>query len=148
MASSFLHLPSPSSNVAAAVGPHGVTRSFSAKGLHLHASPLVAAQGPLVSNGGRPSRSDPFVAILYRSSTVVAPGGQVAVRSSSAGSALVLVVVYRYVPVWLGAHLLYLTALGVWSEEETQEHISVLEIRVVELALAAFLPQVSGRVSS
>ena len=40
-----------------------------------------------------------------------------------------------------GAHLLYLTASGAWLEEESQEHISVLHMRVVELALAVFLPQ-------
>ena len=45
------------------------------------------------------------------------------------------------------AHLLDLTASGVWSEEESQEHINVLKIRAVELALASFL-QLAGGVSS
>ena len=43
------------------------------------------------------------------------------------------------------AHLMDLTASWVWSEEETQEHIIVLEVRAVALALAAFLPQLSGQ---
>ena len=36
-------------------------------------------------------------------------------------------------------------ALGVWLEEESQEHINVLEMRAVELALASFLPQLAGQ---
>ena len=101
-----------SSDVAAATGPHDVSGTFSSKGSHSHASPPVAAQRPLVSSGGRPSQSNPFVAGLRRSGTVVAPGGQVAVRSSPAGSAPISVVVYQHVPVGLGAHLLDLTAFG------------------------------------
>ena len=41
------------------------------------------------------------------------------------------------------AHILDLTDSGVWSEEESQEHINVLEMREMELALAAFLPQLA-----
>ena len=48
-------------------------------------------------------------------------------------------------PCWAGAHLLNLTASGVWSEEDSQDHINVLEMRTVELALAAFLPQLAGQ---
>ena len=41
-----------------------------------------------------------------------------------------------------GAHLLDLTASGVWSEKESQECINVLKWRVVDLAL---LPQLAGQ---
>ena len=44
-----------------------------------------------------------------------------------------------------GAHLLNLTTSGVWSEEESQGHINVLEMRAVELALVSFLPQLAGQ---
>ena len=44
-----------------------------------------------------------------------------------------------------GAHLLDLTASGARSEEESREHISVLEMRAVELALVSFLPQLAGQ---
>ena len=44
-----------------------------------------------------------------------------------------------------GMHLLDLTASGVWSEEENAKHSSVLEMKVVSVSLAAFLPQLSGR---
>ena len=47
-----------------------------------------------------------------------------------------------------GAHLLDLTASGVWSEKESQECINVLKWRVVDLALAALLPQLAGQWSS
>ena len=43
------------------------------------------------------------------------------------------------------AHLLDLTASGVWSEEESLYHINILEMRAVELALAPFLPQLQGQ---
>ena len=44
-----------------------------------------------------------------------------------------------------GAQLLDLTASGMWSDVEAQEHISVLEMQAVELALASFLPQLVGQ---
>ena len=44
-----------------------------------------------------------------------------------------------------GTHLLDLTASRVWSEEESLEHISVLKMKAVALALAAFLAQLSGQ---
>ena len=46
-----------------------------------------------------------------------------------------------------GTHLLDLTASGgaVWSQEESSLHINVLEMKAVVLALAAFLPQLSGQ---
>ena len=44
-----------------------------------------------------------------------------------------------------GTHILDLTASGVWSEEKSQEHINVQEMRAVELALASFLPQLAGQ---
>ena len=40
-----------------------------------------------------------------------------------------------------GALHLDLTASGIWSAVEAQEHISVLETQAVELALSLFLPQ-------
>ena len=88
--------------MTAAAGSLGVTGTFSSEGSRSHAFPPVAAQGPVFSNGGRPSQSNPFVTGLSRSGTVVAPGGQVAVRSSSPGSTPVPVVVYRLIPVGLG----------------------------------------------
>ena len=42
-----------------------------------------------------------------------------------------------------GAHLLDLMTSGVWTEEESQEHINMLEMRAVEFTLAAFLPQLA-----
>ena len=47
----------PSMDVAAAVGPHGVTGVLSSQGSHEHASPRVLPQGPLVSHGRLPGRS-------------------------------------------------------------------------------------------
>ena len=44
-----------------------------------------------------------------------------------------------------GAHLLDLTASGVWSAEESSMHINVIEMKAVSLALAASLPQLSGQ---
>ena len=44
-----------------------------------------------------------------------------------------------------GAHLLDLTASWVWSQEESSLHISVLEMKAVSLALAAFLLQLLGQ---
>ena len=44
-----------------------------------------------------------------------------------------------------GAQLLDLTASGMWSDVEAQEHISVLEMQAVELVLASFLPQLVGQ---
>ena len=41
--------------------------------------------------------------------------------------------------------VLDLTASGVWSKEESAEHISVLEMKAVSLDLAAFLPQLLGQ---
>ena len=41
--------------------------------------------------------------------------------------------------------MLDLTALVVWSQEECSLHINVLEMKAVNLALAAFLPQLSGQ---
>ena len=83
-----------------------------------------------------------FVACVHRGGTVVAPGGQVAVgvplqapSPSYTDSSL---------SGW-GAHLLDLMASEVWSEEETQEYINVLEMGTVPLAPAAFLPQLSGQ---
>ena len=38
------------------------------------------------------------------------------------------------------AYLLDLMDQGVWSEKESGENISVLEMRAVELALASFVP--------
>ena len=88
--------------MTAAAGSLGVTGTFSSEGSRSHAFPPVTAQGPVFSYGGRPSQSNPFVTGLSRSGTVVAPGGQVAVRSSSPGSTPVPVVVYRLIPVGLG----------------------------------------------
>ena len=42
------------------------------------------------------------------------------------------------------AHMLDLTTLGVWSQEESSLHISVLEMKAVVLPLAVFLPHLSG----
>ena len=42
-----------------------------------------------------------------------------------------------------GAHLLDLMTSGVWTEEESQEHINMLEMRAVEFTLAAFLTQLA-----
>ena len=69
------------------------------------------------------------------------------VRCSTSSSASVPVVVYRHISVGGGGggHLLDLTALGILSEEESQEHINVLVMRAVELALAAFLPRLAGQ---
>ena len=44
-----------------------------------------------------------------------------------------------------GAHLLDLMALRVWSQKESSLHINVLEMKAVVLALASFLPQLSGQ---
>ena len=44
-----------------------------------------------------------------------------------------------------GAHLLDLTASEVWSQEESSLHISVLGMKAVVLALAAFLPELLGQ---
>ena len=44
-----------------------------------------------------------------------------------------------------GAHLLELMASGVGSEEESPLHINILEMKAIVLALAAFLPQLSGQ---
>ena len=92
--------------------PLGISGTFSSKGSHLHTSPPVVAQRPLVSNGGRPSQSNPFVAVLRWRGTVVAPGVQVAVRSSATVSDPIPVVVYRCIPVWLGGPCARSDSLG------------------------------------
>ena len=43
-----------------------------------------------------------------------------------------------------GAHLLDSTAVGVWSWEEKKLHSNILEMKVVHLALEAFLDTVAG----
>ena len=43
-----------------------------------------------------------------------------------------------------GAHLQDLMAAGVWSQEERELHINVLEMKVVWLALNAFLSTILG----
>ena len=150
MATSFVQLPSPrSEHVAAVVGSHGVTGAFTSSGLHSHASPVVAPQGPLVHHGGRLGRSDPFVVGVRRGGSLVALGGQVVVRCSSPGSSSVPLVVYQCFAVKLGSAMLYLTASWrggrVCSVEESVMHINMLEMKAVSLALATFLPQLSGQ---
>ena len=67
------------------------------------------------------------------------------VWGSSSGTSPVLVVVYRLVAVGLGSAPAGTDGLGVWFEEESKGHISVLELKAILLALAAFLPKLSGQ---
>ena len=82
------------------------------------------------------------VAGVHRGCLVVAPGGQVAVWGSSLGPSPIPVIVYRRVSVGLESAPVGSDGSGVWSEEESAEHINVLEMKAV--ALAAFLPQLLG----
>ena len=91
------------------------------------------------------SQPDPPVSGLHGSSQVVAPGGPLDTRGASTRSTPSLSLYTGMTLSGWGAHLLDLTASGVWSEEEFQEHINILEMKTVELALASFLPQLAGQ---
>ena len=64
---------------------------------------------------------------------------------SISGSAPFPVIVYRHISGGLWAHLLDLMASGLESKEASQEHITVLYMRAVNLALVAFPPQLVGQ---
>ena len=137
VAMAFLQLPSsPSMDVAAAAG---------ATWRHWNAFFSRVTQGPLVSHSRRPGQSDPSVAGVHQSCTMVSSGGKVAIQGSSAGPSPSL---FWYTNASLsdwGVHLLELTASGVWSEEESVEHINMLEMKAVALVLAALLHQLLGK---
>ena len=103
------------------------------------------AQGPLVPHGGRPGCSDPFIAGVCGGGSLVAPGGQAGVRRPFPGSSSVLLLHIDAPLSGWGAHLLDLTASGVWSQEESSLRINVLEMMAVSRALVAFLPQLCCR---
>ena len=43
-----------------------------------------------------------------------------------------------------GAHVLDLSTSALWSPEESSQHINLLELRVIRLALRSFLPSLHG----
>ena len=102
--SDFLHstFATPSVHVAAVVGSHGFSGALSFLRSHLHASPAVALEGPLVFHAGRPSHSDPFAVGVRPDGSLVVPG-QVVVRYSSPGSSPVAAVVFRCSSARLGS---------------------------------------------
>ena len=109
-------------------------------------TPPVADERPLVASGRRSSLPDPTVSGLCRNSQVVACREIEDRWKQVVRLHIPLQFLSLYTdasPSRLGAHFLDLTASGVWSEEDSQENINILEMWAVELALAPFLPQLA-----
>ena len=144
------HIVSPPSfsttaYVAAATQPYVVAGAFFPGVMHLHVTPSVADEGQLIASGRRSSQLNPPVSGLYGGSQMVASGGPLGAGGISTLSAPSLSLYTDTSLSGWRALLLDSTALGVWSEEQSQKHINVVEIRAVELALASFLPQLAGQ---
>ena len=141
MATSFVWLPSPPVCMWQQLLDHmALLERFLPWGLHEHAYPAVAPQELLVPHGGRPSHCG-------STSRRFVDGSRRTCRCP--------VFLFRFLPCpcccipmhlsgW-GAHLLDLTASGLWSTQESSMHIKVFKMKAVLLALAAFLPQLSGQ---
>ena len=130
--------------VAAVVGPHVFAGVLSSSRSLPHASFAVAPEGPLVLHGGQPSSSDVCHSSMWRWFV----GGTKRTGGYSVSLSRFLLHPCCCIPTNLsdwGAHLLDMTASEVWSQEESSLHISVLEMKAVSLALAAFLPQLSSQ---
>ena len=115
---------STSAHVAAASRTYVIAGAFSSRGTHSHATPPVADERQLVASGRRPSQPDPPVSGLYGSRQMMAQGEPVDARGASTRSAPSLSLYTNASLSGWGAHLLDLTSLGVWSEEESQVHKS------------------------
>ena len=107
--------------------------------------PPVAYKGLLVSNNRQPCHPHFPITDVRRSSTVVASGDTVDVGWSTSGATPSLSLYTDTSLAGCGAHLLDLTASGLESNVVSLEHMTVLHIRAVKLALAAFLPQLTGQ---
>ena len=140
-ATSFLLIPSPCSS------------SCWATRLRWSVFSLEVAHGCICCSGNSrttgPSQwtTLPFRSLCCQSAwrhMLLAPGGQMGVRCPSPGFSSIPVAAYRLVFVGLGSPPVRSDGFGVWSQEESSLHISVLEMKAVVLALAAFLLQLSS----
>ena len=141
---------SSSKDVAAAVGPHGVAGTVCPQGPLSDGSSSMAPQRSVVTNVGQSLSSSSSVTRVRGVGSLVAPGRDVGCRCSSAGSSSLYSSAHRCLSFMLGGgggggYFLDLTVPRVWLQEESLLHISVLEMRAVVLALAAFLPQLAGQ---
>ena len=104
---------SSSEDVAAAVGPHGITRVFSSQGSLSHASSSVAVERPLISHVGRSVFPGSSTARVCKGGSLVAAGGDVGCWRSSIGSSIISDSAHGCLFVRLGC--LSLRSDGVWS---------------------------------